>query len=124
MRAAIVTFLLSLSCVVHAEDGYDLWLRYRPVESATTMAAYRGHATQVVSESGTPTLKAAERELSTGLAGLLGETVPVSPSVTASGAVLIGTPASSTAIKALGSTLPMREKKATSFVRRCRAGRP
>jgi alpha-glucuronidase len=101
MRAAIVTFLLSLSCVARAEDGYDLWLRYQPVESAPAMSAYRSHATQIVSESGSPTLKAAERELSKGLAGLLAETVPVSPSVTESGAVLIGTPASSAAIKAL-----------------------
>ena len=102
MRAAIVTFLLSLSCVVHAEDGYDLWLRYRPVESAQVVAAYRSHASQiVVSESGSPTLQAAESELSMGLAGLLSEKIPVSRAVTANGAVLIGTPASSAAIEAL-----------------------
>jgi alpha-glucuronidase len=105
MRAAIVTFLLSLSCIAHAEDGYDLWLRYRPVESGQTLAAYRRHATQIVSESGSPTLEAARRELSTGLGGLLGEAVPVSRSVTSDGAVVIGTPASSALIKALGLDL-------------------
>ena len=111
MRAAIVTFLLSLAGVAHAEDGYDLWLRYRAVESAPTLGAYRSHATQIVSESGSPTLKAAERELSMGLAGLLGEAVSVSPSITANGAVLIGTPASSAAIKALGLDLSKAGKE-------------
>jgi alpha-glucuronidase len=105
MRAAIVTFLLSLSCIAHAEDGYDLWLRYRAVEPAQTLAAYRNHATQIVSESSTATLRAAERELSTGLAGLLGQSVPISRSITANGAILIGTPGSSAAIKALGLDL-------------------
>src|SRR3954464_188130 len=102
MRAAIVTFLLSLACGAHAEDGYDLWLRYPVVDSPQTLSAYRSRATQiVVSESGTPTLRVAEHELSTGLAGLLGQPVPVSRSVTANGAVWIGTPASSGAIAAL-----------------------
>ena len=102
MRAAIVTFLLSFACVAHAEDGYDLWLRYRVVDSPQTLSAYRSRASQiVVSESGTPTLRAAEHELSMGLAGLLGQSVPVSRSITAHGAVWIGTPASSGAIAAL-----------------------
>ncbi len=105
MRAAIVTFLLSVSSIAHAEDGFDLWLRYRPVESAQTLAAYRSQASQIVAESRSPTLQAATRELSMGLAGLLGSAVPVSASVSRSGAVLIGTPTSSGAIRALGLDL-------------------
>jgi alpha-glucuronidase len=112
MRAAIVTFLLSIACAVaHAEDGYDLWLRYRPVESAQTRAAYRSRSTQVVTESSSPTLRVAERELSMGLAGLLGGTVPVSRSVTGNGAILLGTPASSAAIKGLGLDLSAAGKE-------------
>jgi alpha-glucuronidase len=113
MRAAIVTFLLTLFCAVslgrmsiaHAEDGYDLWLRFSLVEPAETLAAYRARATQIVTESGLPTLQAAERELSTGLSGLLGTTVPVVQAASLNGAILLGTPASSPAIAALGLDL-------------------
>ncbi len=111
MRAAIVTFLLSLSCIAHAEDGYDLWLRYQPVESPQTLAAYRSRATQIVAEPGSPTLQAAERELSLGLTGLLAGKVPVSRTVIANGAVVIGTPASSPAIRALGLDLSKAGKE-------------
>jgi alpha-glucuronidase len=115
MRAAIVTFLLvSISCIsslAHAEDGFDLWLRYRQVEPAETLAAYRNRATEVVAATGSPTLQVATRELSTGLAGLLGTAVPVGSSVTRNGAVLIGTPASSAAIKALGLDLSAAGKE-------------
>ncbi len=62
--------------------------------------------------SGSPTLKAAERELSMGLAGAAGRSgFRSSPSVTANGAVLIGTPASSAAIKALGLDLSKAGKE-------------
>jgi alpha-glucuronidase len=112
MRAAIVTFLLTLAGVAHAEDGYDLWLRYRPIESTQVAGAYRSRATQiVVAEGVSPTLQAAQRELATGLAGLLGAAVPVSRSVTSNGAVLLGTPATSTAVKALGLDLSKTGKE-------------
>lgn len=48
-----------------AEDGYDLWLRYRPVDGAAAV----GEVT-VLGDS--PTLRAARAELERGLAGLRG----------------------------------------------------
>ena len=42
---ALVT-LPALTSPVRAEDGYDLWLRYRPVEA---VAQYRPLATVIVS---------------------------------------------------------------------------
>jgi alpha-glucuronidase len=54
-----------------AEDGYDLWLRYRTVE-AQWRAAYAAHATSIVDESRSPTSRAAAEELRRGLLGMLG----------------------------------------------------
>jgi alpha-glucuronidase len=54
-----------------AEDGYDLWLRYRPVETQWR-AAYASRATAVIEESRSPPLDAAVSELRRGIAGLLG----------------------------------------------------
>src|SRR6516225_2010931 len=61
--------------VARAEDGYDLWLRYRPVEKEW-IAPYRAAATNIVVAGASPTITAARDELERGLAGMLGRDVP------------------------------------------------
>jgi len=76
-----------------AEDGYDLWLRYRPIVGEAAQA-YRAGATELVAGAGSPTLAATRAELLRGLGGLLGAAPPLSDAVTGDGAVVVGTPAS------------------------------
>lgn len=77
------------------EDGYDLWLRYVPVEGPR-LAEYREAAAQLVMGADpSPTLSAARAELARGLTGLLGIRLAVVRHVTASGAIVLGTPSSS-----------------------------
>jgi alpha-glucuronidase len=79
-----------------AEDGHDLWLRYRPVERVWA-ERYRPFFTEVVqpSEPHTITLvDAAVGELARGLKGLLGTTSPFVKSPDRDGAIVIGTAAS------------------------------
>jgi alpha-glucuronidase len=59
-----------------AEDGYDLWLRYRPVE-ADRLQAYRALATGIVADCSTATRRVACDELERGLAGLLGRPLSI-----------------------------------------------
>src|SRR5215467_13306395 len=47
---------------LHAEDGYDLWLRYRPL-AAERVQAYRGFATQLIAGAATPTQTVTRAEL-------------------------------------------------------------
>ena len=54
-----------------AEDGYELWLRYRSVE-APWRARYAPHATAIVTRSASPTMRAAQAELRRGIVGMLG----------------------------------------------------
>ncbi|MDV6332175.1 alpha-glucuronidase family glycosyl hydrolase [Asticcacaulis sp. 201] len=58
-----------------AEDGYDLWLRYRPVETSYA-AQYRPHATAIIGGN-TPILMRAKAELQRGLDGLLDQKTPI-----------------------------------------------
>ncbi len=98
-----MTFLLALAAMPHvaqAEDGYRLWLRYEPVETAR-LPAYRRAATEVVSEPETPTLHAARTELRRALGTMLGAIPPEVPRPTQDGAVILGTPRSSADIAAL-----------------------
>jgi len=85
---------------VAAEDGYDLWLRYRPVET-TWRRQYLASATQLIGGVYSPTLKAARAELERGLGGLLGSVPPSAFHPTRDGAIVFGTPASSAAIAVL-----------------------
>ncbi|HMH64044.1 MAG TPA: alpha-glucuronidase family glycosyl hydrolase, partial [Rhizomicrobium sp.] len=92
-----VAFLL-LAAPARAEDGYDLWLRYRPME-ASAQPQYRPLATTVVSEGAAPSLDAAKAELTHGLSGLLDKAVIAG--AVSDGAVVIGTPASSPLVAGL-----------------------
>ena len=85
---------------VQAEDGYDLWLRYAPADAAAAQSRI-AHVTQLVTGAGSPVQAATRSELDRGLRGLLGAAPPVVASVTARGALLVGTPASSPQIARL-----------------------
>jgi hypothetical protein len=90
----------------NAITGYDLWLKYSAVSDAGLLAQYRLDATEIVVQGSSDTLTAISDELNTALDGLLGQDVPTSGSVTQDGAVVAGTPASSSIIASLGWGLP------------------
>jgi alpha-glucuronidase len=77
-----------------------LWLRYRPL-SPDRLAADQPWLTEIVVGAHSPTLDVAEAELSRGLGGLLGTTLPVRPQSTHDGGVVVGTAQSSPLIASL-----------------------
>jgi alpha-glucuronidase len=83
-----------------AEDGYDLWLRYRPIGEPDLLEAYRGQIRGLHFPGDSPTLDAARRELEQGLTGLLDCPLP-EMGASAGGVLLVGTPASNPAIEGL-----------------------
>jgi alpha-glucuronidase len=78
------------------EDGSKLWLRYAPVPNST----FKGQITSFLVEGDSPTLAIIKKEFADGISGMLG-TSPTAWDRTSAGAVVIGTPASSPAIKQL-----------------------
>lgn len=80
------------------EDGYDLWLRYAPIDNPTVLADYQKAISQIVMGDMSPTLLVARNELTSALENLLGKLVPIASVVTQDGALLVGTPASLPAI--------------------------
>ena len=102
-RAAslLSALVLGAAPAARAEDGYDLWLRYRQVADPARLAEYRAAATELVVDGGSPTLDAVRDELGRGLRGLLGASVPAAGRATRAGAVVAGTPAGSRLVAAL-----------------------
>jgi alpha-glucuronidase len=85
-----------------AESGYDLWLRYAPVEEQERRAEYRKAAAQIVVESGSETGAAVEAELRRGLRGLLGADVPVARTASVEGAIVVASGSASAVVASLG----------------------
>ena len=96
---------LAAAPVASAEDGYDLWLRYRPVEQPWA-DRYRTALTQVVAVGESPTLRVAHAELQRGLRGLLGVTLADAASVSQDGALVIGTRRSLPMLAGMKLSLP------------------
>lgn len=110
-RPILTRLLISLmACLLPAlahsapladEDGYDLWLRYIPLEQPLA-DTYRPQATALVTYGDSPTLKVASDELHRGLKGLLGKAPATDIS---DGAIVIGT-TTQEPIRTLNITLP------------------
>jgi alpha-glucuronidase len=82
------------------EDGYKLWLRYAP--PGAIAADYRRALTRVIVQGQSPTADVIREEITTALGAMLGSPVPVGRGDVAANALVVGTPANSPAIRALG----------------------
>jgi alpha-glucuronidase len=103
MRRLVAAGVLLLAVAApraHAEDGYDLWLRYRPLAADRREALQRSAAAIVVPAEPSDTLRAAAAELQRGVSGLSGEPVPITTAAT-DGSLVIGTPRSSALVARL-----------------------
>ncbi len=94
VRFLVFALIIAFANNACAEDGYDLWLRYQPVETAW-LSSYRHAVTQLVMNADSSTLKVAQSELRRGLSGLLHSKLIASkdPSkeITRDGALIVGT---------------------------------
>jgi len=81
------------------EDGYKLWLRYAPPPQKAA-DTYRRSLRQIVIESNSPTAQIIRDELYRGLANMIGAAPEIHSNV-ADGALVIGTPKTSDAVRAL-----------------------
>ena len=95
-QPALLFILLIASVCVRAEDGYDLWLRYKLVNDSKLLSTYRNSISGINIAGNSATLLAAKEELAIGLKGLLGKTVPAQTS--AQNASILATTASQSSI--------------------------
>lgn len=75
-----IFLLLLISCIatsLRAEDGYELWLRYKPVDNVKLLQQYRTAISGIVVSGTSSKFTVAAEELKKGLEGLLGKKVPL-----------------------------------------------
>ncbi|HTL07482.1 MAG TPA: alpha-glucuronidase family glycosyl hydrolase, partial [Chitinophagaceae bacterium] len=111
-----LAMLLLLGVYARAENGYDLWLRYLPIQDKQLAQRYRQSLTRIIAGGNSPTVQLVQKELSNGLAGLLQTTLPLVTTINADGVLIAGTPASTTAIKEAGLSQALQQTGDEGFV--------
>ena len=97
MRRSILAVVFTCALVpalARAEDGYDLWLRYAPIENVALRDTYRQAIAGVIVQQSPATGAIVSQELARGLTGLLGAAVPSRTAVDRDGVLVVGTVAS------------------------------
>ncbi len=109
---------------LHAETGYDLWLRYAPL-GEPQRSALKPLTAAILVEGRSKTAEIASAELRRGLRGLLGAEPRAVAKVEADGTVIVGTPKSSPVVAGLGLGDALASLGPEGFViRSTRVGRP
>ncbi|MEI9994430.1 MAG: alpha-glucuronidase family glycosyl hydrolase [Rhizomicrobium sp.] len=106
LRLIVALAALAMPTFAHAEDGYDLWLRYRQI-APSPLRVYRSQLATIVpsGRETSPTIAAATEELRRDLSGLLGRPFTVTRAIARDGTIVLGTPTSSPLIRTLAPAL-------------------
>jgi alpha-glucuronidase len=100
-RLAFIFTVCFVATFCRAEDGYRLWLRYDKIENSSKLREYAALLKAIVSEKDSPTLLAAQKELSLAINGLIGIKLQIQKEVQLPGSIIIGTPSSSSILTSL-----------------------
>ncbi|MGF6930627.1 alpha-glucuronidase [Chitinophaga sp. W2I13] len=114
-----LTLLIGCLCcflITKGENGYDLWLRYTPVANKTLLQSYRENITTIITGRSSATMDIVSNELSAGLSGLLHTTIPHGAAINRNGAIIAGTPRSSSLISNAGISIPLQQAGEEGFV--------
>jgi len=87
---SIVTAAFVIACL-HAETGYDAWLRYRPIEGAAMARVRAALPAAIVALGDAEPEVAARGELIQGLRGMTGRTVRAEARIPRESAIVLGT---------------------------------
>ncbi len=86
---------------VFADDGYELWLKYKKIDDAEKLKEYQQGVSSIIVEGDTETFQIIKDELKRGLSGLLGKDIPLEKSIKKDGCVIAATAGSCDVVKKL-----------------------
>ena len=93
-KLQIYLWLIALISAInlHAEDGYDLWLRYQPITNAEQKTYVQALFNDILIEESDPTIKVLKEELEKAGLGMLGNSPVFVNKITAKTGLIIGIP--------------------------------
>ena len=100
LKLIYIAALILCMPVLHAENGYELWLRYQKVDNSQLLNSYSKILAKLNFPANSATLTEAKNELKQGLNGLLDTNLAETDGIS-KGTLLVGTPSSSKVLSGL-----------------------
>jgi alpha-glucuronidase len=92
MKKTLLLCLLICNCfLLKSETGYELWLRYQPVQDKTMLTDYQQQISSFYFDGSSATIRIAREELSHGLSAMLLKKIVSVNAVTAGASIIAGT---------------------------------
>jgi alpha-glucuronidase len=101
MKKGIIIILIILPAFVKAENGYDLWLRYKKISNNSLLDQYKKQISSPVVFGSSQTITIIKTELSQAFSGLTGTPYKILSSLSKSSSFIAGTVSSSAIISSI-----------------------
>src|SRR5436189_6445364 len=101
MRKRLLIIFIILPALLKAEDGYDLWLRYKKVSNNSLLDQYKKQIISPVVLGSSQTIAIIKNELSRGFTGLTGTSYKLLSSPGKLSSFIAGTVSTSTIISSI-----------------------
>jgi len=101
MRKGLLIIFVLLPALLKAENGYDLWLRYKKISSTSLLDQYKKQITSPVVFGSSQTIAIIKTELTQAFSGLTGISYKILSSPDKSSSFIAGTVSSSTIISSI-----------------------
>ncbi|MET0634537.1 MAG: alpha-glucuronidase family glycosyl hydrolase [Chitinophagaceae bacterium] len=98
-KITILLFTLFIILTATAETGYELWLRYTPVEDPALLQSYRNQVSSLTVTGSSPTMDLVKDELMKGLPAMLQKKIPLASVAGRGGQLIAGSASSSPLIR-------------------------
>src|SRR6187455_1601235 len=101
MRKRLLIIFILLPALLKAEDGYDLWLRYKKISNYSLLDQYKKQITSPVVLGSSQTIAIIKTELTQAFSGLTGISYKILSSPDKSSSFIAGTISSSAIISSI-----------------------
>ena len=123
MKKAFLIILIILPALVKAENGYDLWLRYKKISNNSLLDQYKKQITSPVVFGSSQTIAIIKTELTQAFSGLTGISYKILSSPDKSSTYIAGTVSSSTIISSIITKDELNKIGNEGFIIKTRPGK-
>ena len=123
MKKRLLIIFIFLPALLKAEDGYDLWLRYKKVSNNSLLDQYKKQITSPVVLGSSQTTAIIKTELAQAFSGLTGITYKILSSSDKSSSFIAGTASTSTIISSIVTKEELKLIAEEGFIIKTRPGK-
>lgn len=123
MRKRLLVILILLPSLLKAEDGYDLWLRYKKISNNSLLDQYKKQITSPVVFGSSQTIAIIKNELAQAFSGLIGTPYKILSSAAKTTTFIAGTASTSNIISSIVSEDELTRIGSEGFIIKTRPGK-